>query len=106
MSARFAALEARVNSAVFSHLANAAPTLAGVPIVRAIFDAAYQLAELSESGMATTAPVLTLPTASVPANVVGLAVVVNGKSFTVVAHEPDGTGISLLMLQVNRGGTD
>ena len=80
-------------------------TLAGLP-VRAIFDAAYQLAEVSEIGMATTAPVLTLPTASVPANVVGLAVVVNGKSFTVVAHEPDGTGISLLMLQVNRGGTD
>lgn len=73
-------------------------TLAGLPVV-GIFDLAYQLGDVGGTGMASTAPVFTLPTANVPANPIGLAMVVNLISYTVSAHEPDGTGISLLMLE-------
>lgn len=74
-------------------------TLGGVAVV-GIFDKAYQLGDVGGQGFASTQPVLTLPTTSLPADPVGLALVVNGKSYTVAAHEPDGTGISLLMLEL------
>lgn len=73
-------------------------TLAGVA-VKGIFDKAYQFGDVGGSGMASTAPVLTLATANVPASPVGAAVVVSGVSYTVAAHEPDGTGVSLLLLE-------
>lgn len=82
------------NPADFAFNAN----LGGV-VIACIFDKAYQLGNVGNSGMATTAPVLTLATAVVPADPVGTAVVVSGVSYTVVAHEPDGTGVSLLMLE-------
>ena len=73
-------------------------TLGGVA-VQGIFDKAYQLGDVGGAGMAQTAPVLTLATAGVPADPVGTTVVVNGVSYTVAAHEPDGTGVSLLLLE-------
>lgn len=73
-------------------------TLNGVA-VRGIFDNAYQLGDVGASGMASTAPVLTLATTDVPTDPVGKSVVVNSLSFVVVAHEPDGTGVSLLLLE-------
>lgn len=73
-------------------------TLAGLPVV-GIFDLAYQLGNVGGTGMASTAPVFTLSTASVPASPIGLTMVVNLISYIVAAHEPDGTGISLLMLE-------
>lgn len=69
--------------------------------VAAIFDAAYALSTVGPYGMAGTQPVLTLATASVPATPVGATAVVNGATYTVAAHEPDGTGISRLMLEAS-----
>lgn len=74
-------------------------TVAGVGI-SAIFDNGYAFGDAGLSGMASTQPVLTLPTAIVPANPVGSAVVVGASSYLVVAHEPDGTGVSRLLLEV------
>ena len=73
-------------------------TLAGVPVT-GIFDSAYALASVGPHGMASTQPTLTLPTAQVPANPVGLAAVVNGTGYLVAGHEPDGTGVSILLLE-------
>lgn len=73
-------------------------TLASLSVT-GVFDLAYQLGDVGGLGMASTAPVFTLPTASVPANPVGLAMVVSAVSYTVAAHEPDGTGVSLLILE-------
>lgn len=67
--------------------------------VSAIFDAAYSLGSVGPIGMASAQPMLTLATAQVPANPVGTAVVVGSTNYTVGAHEPDGTGISRLMLE-------
>lgn len=67
--------------------------------VQAIFDAPSALASVGPFGMASTQPTLTLPTASVPASPVGAAVVVGAANYIVAAHEPDGTGISRLVLE-------
>lgn len=98
MAAKFAALEARLNTAVFAHVANTDAVVNGVT-VPAIFDAAYTLGTVGPYGMATAQPSLTLPTASVPTSPVGMAVVVGVLSYLLVAHEPDGTGISRLILE-------
>lgn len=98
MPAPFAALEARVNTAVFKRLSNADATLDGVP-VQGMFEKAYALGEVGASGMASSQPIFTLATSAVPANPVGTALVVNSVTYTVAAHEPDGTGVSLLYLE-------
>ncbi len=110
--APFAALEARLNSAVFSRLANVETTLAGVT-VRGIFDNAYALADVGGTGMSSTQPTLTLPTAQIPPVVLDwfrlyaepfdpadLVMQLNGAAYKAVAHEPDGTGVSLLLLEL------
>ena len=99
MVAKFAALETRLNQAVFEHLSNTESTLAGIA-VPGIFDNGFALATVGPYGMASTQPTLTLPTAQVPANPVGLAVVVNSVGYLVAGHEPDGTGISRLLLEL------
>jgi hypothetical protein len=67
--------------------------------VSAIFDNGYALGSVGPIGMSSSQPMLTLPTANVPANPVGTAVVVGAANYTVGAHEPDGTGVSQLMLE-------
>lgn len=81
-----------------TEFAATAATLNGVA-VKGIFDAAYDAAGAGAYGMASTQPTLTLATASVPVNPVGLAVVVNAVNYLVAAHEPDGTGVSRLLLE-------
>lgn len=88
-------LSAFMNTAEFA----SSVTLDGVT-VPAIFDAAFALGSVGAYGMASSQPTLTLPTASVPASLVGKTAVVNGTSYQVVAHEPDGTGVSRLLLEL------
>ena len=73
-------------------------TLAGAA-VRGIFDNGSALGSVGVVGMASTQPSFTLPTAALPSPVVGSALVVSGQAYAVVAHEPDGTGVSLLLLE-------
>jgi hypothetical protein len=72
--------------------------LAGAP-VQVIFDRAYS----DGQGIASGAPVVQIPSSSVPSNVVGLPLVIStgvgAGSYTVHAHEPDGTGFSTLELR-------
>lgn len=67
--------------------------------VRGVFDNAYALGSVGV-GMAGTQPVFTLATASVGADPVGQALLVGADTYTVAAHEPDGTGLSRLLLEV------
>jgi hypothetical protein len=67
--------------------------------VRVIFDDAYLQASVGPIGMASSQPVVVIATASVPAEPVGLLLVVGAKSYQVAAHEPDGTGTSRLLLE-------
>lgn len=68
--------------------------------VRAIFDNGASLNRVGDAGMANTQPMLTLPTADVPASVVGASAVVSSTAYVVAAHEPDGTGMSTLLLEL------
>lgn len=73
-------------------------TVGGVA-VQAIFDNDLALGRVGLMGMASVQPTLLLSTSSIAADPVGLAAVVNGISYLVAAHEPDGTGLSLLRLE-------
>lgn len=73
-------------------------TLAGLAVT-GVFDAAYESGAVGLSGMSSTQPGYTLASASVPAGVVGQLLVQAGVSYTVVEHQPDGTGVSVLLLE-------
>ena len=67
--------------------------------VRGIFDNGFASAEVGLVGMSSARPMLTLPTAGLAADPVGQTAVVNGTSYLVAVHQPDGTGVSTLMLE-------
>lgn len=81
--------------------------------VTAIFDNGYSLGTVGVTGMASTQPTLTLPTSDVPPQIIdwlsydeepfdpiNLQVSISGRTYKIVEHEPDGTGMSLLKLEV------
>lgn len=74
-----------------------AATLAGVA-VRGIFEAGFALGQVG-IGMATTQPTFTLATADIVGEAVGQSLVIGGTTYVVGAHEPDGTGVSRLLLE-------
>ena len=67
--------------------------------VQAIFDASYDPASVGGVGMASAQPMLTISSDSVPADPVGTGVTVRGVAYVVAAAEPDGTGMSRIMLE-------
>jgi len=67
--------------------------------VTGIFDNGYAQSSAGGMGIASAQPTLTLPTASVPANPVGVTAVVASVSYTVAEHQPDGSGVSVLYLE-------
>lgn len=71
--------------------------LAGVE-VRGVFDNGYEVFNVS-SGVAASGPVYLLPSASVPAAPIGLALVLGADTWKVVEAQPDGTGMTILSLR-------
>lgn len=95
----FAALESRVNNAVFARLANAAVAVDGGQVVGGIFDDGYAVGAVGPLGMGASQPSLLVPASAVPAGVVGKQASVNGVGYFIAASEPDGTGITRLLLE-------
>lgn len=99
MAAKFATLEKRLNTSVFAHLSNTGTVvLDGLPTT-GIFDIPDALGSVGMYGMASTAPTLTLATSDVPPSPEGMVAVIRDKRYRVATHEPDGTGVSRLMLE-------
>lgn len=98
--APFAALEARVNNAVFARLANAEVSIDGGSAIGGIFDDGYAPGAVGQLGMGSSRPSVVVPSAQVPAQPVGLAITVNGVAYLVAAAEPDGVGSTCLVLEV------
>lgn len=98
LSAPFARLEQRLNTAVVGRLSNAIATLNGLEVA-GIFDNAYHAGDIG-IGMASTQPAFTTLTANVVGEAVGQLLTIHGTGYYVAAHEPDGTGMSLLLLEV------
>jgi len=96
MAATFAALESRLNTAVFLHMSNANALLDGVA-VPGIFDRGYIQAF---DGIASSAPMFTAPSASVSAATTSSLLVVAGNTYRVRSVQPDGTGITQLLLEL------
>ena len=67
----------------------------GAATVRGIFDDAYQDA----LGMGSSGPVLLCAAADVTSVTHGTALSIGGVGYTIVSKQPDGTGISRLVLQ-------
>lgn len=77
-----------------------APATIGGTAVVGIFDNGHTLGAVGPFGIASAQPRLTMATAAVPANPVGQACTVASGTYTVAEHQPDGTGISVLLLEV------
>ena len=79
-------------------------TVGGVPGVGVQYSGAYALGNVGALGMASSQPAITLPSAAVPADPVGSAVVITAGhglgNYLVAEHQPDGSGISVLLLEV------
>lgn len=75
----------------------------GAGDVQVIFDDSYERASIGAYGMATSQPAMALPSIHVPADPVGQSVTVQvdgvQRSYVVAAAEPDGTGITRLLLE-------
>jgi len=99
MSALFTSALSRLNRAVVSRLSTDEVITVGGSVVSAIFDNGNALGNVGTLGMAGTQPLLTLVSADVPTNPVGSAVLVGAVPYLVAAHEPDGTGLSRLLLE-------
>ncbi|OWW18413.1 head-tail joining protein [Noviherbaspirillum denitrificans] len=85
------------NTAPFFSDFGVAAMLDGVS-VRGIFDNAYSHAGAGV-GMAVSNPAFTLGTESVPANPVGKLLIVGSVTYAIAEHHPDGTGMSILLLE-------
>lgn len=83
----------------FSTAEYASNALLGGVAVTGIFDRAYQAENVGGNGFASSQPQFVLPSASVPAVVAGLPLVVGIGSYLVVSAEPDGTGMTVLLLE-------
>ena len=93
----------QLNTAPFfnpSHFAQKALFAGAQEPVYGIFDDAYAASDVGELGMGTTKPTLLLPSIQVPAAVRGVQLEVAGQHFTVEGAQPDGTGCTLLILEV------
>jgi hypothetical protein len=96
MATPFAAIEARINAAVVSHLANATADFGGGVVVDGIFRASYSDAfGMVNSEMSS----FEAETDDLTGVEVGDTVTVGGKARTVSSIQPDGTGITLLALK-------
>lgn len=118
LNAPFAEFEALVNRETVAHLSNAVATFAGGEQVRGIFDDEHARGDVGMLSMADSRPTFTLLTADIPLAVrnwfvlyvhpglshedpdaVDLRLVLRGLTYRVTEHEPDGTGISTLVLK-------
>lgn len=72
----------------------------GAVSVQGILDKPFALGNVGLVGLAGNQPVFILPTASVSGDPVGTTLTVGTDSYVVAAHEPDGTGVSRLLLEV------
>ena len=86
-------------SAFFDPQHFAQAVVLGGKTIMGIFDDAADVTSVGTLGMAGTRPVVTLASAFVPANVVGLPLQVAGRSFEVAEADPDGTGCTKVWLE-------
>ena len=111
MQAPFERFEDLVTQEVFAHLANATATFHDGSQVAGFFEESYEHGDLGTVGFAAARPTFSLPTSAVPARVIqgflgteepvdpsDLRLWVRGTLYQCIAYEPDGQGVSKLVL--------
>lgn len=103
MATPFAAIEARTADAVLRHAANAQATattrFGEVVQFPVIFDNGYAAGSVGLAGMAGTQPSALVRSADVSDVSVGGSLDVNGATYVVAELQPDGTGMTTLLLE-------
>jgi 2-methylaconitate cis-trans-isomerase PrpF len=94
----FAALETRVNASVMKVMANASATVDGVAGVAGIFKIEY-VESNGGNGMSGLLPTFKTLSSNVPATPVGKSLVNAGLNYVIAEPKPDGTGLTLLILE-------
>lgn len=93
MTAPFSAIETATASSAVAALANVDATIGGAT-VRGIFDDAYQ----DLLGISGSSPAMLCASADVSAVAQGAAVTINSVAYTVSSVQPDGAGMTRLLL--------
>lgn len=97
----FATLIDSTNRAVIKGLANATVIINGAESP-CVFDEAFSrgsVGDLGMGGMASTQPAITIPSDLVPEDYDGFGLLVNERAYTIASVEPDGVGVSRVLLQ-------
>lgn len=91
----FSDLEARVNAYCIAYLSNCTATINGGAVISGIFDADY----VDALGISGSQPVLMCKTSDAENATQGMPVVIGLSSYTIGSIQPDGRGMTRLMLQ-------
>lgn len=94
MSNPFASIEASINAASLSALANATAQVSGVSVC-GMFDAAY----IAPLGMSNSGPTFTALASSLADVAAGDSLSIAGTAYTVREVQPDGRGMVALVLE-------
>lgn len=94
---RFAHLEAATNAAVLNHLVNVQVVIAGA-VVPGIFRNPSRVVQLG-SGVADTAPTLTVASSAVMDDPVDKTIEIAGVPYVIGDSSPDGTGLTVLTVE-------
>lgn len=93
----FAQAIADMNAVVVPMLANVQASIDGNPVT-GIFENPYARSDVTSYGVAASQPALTVRSADIAVAPVGLVCVVDETTYVVEAAEPDGTGLTRLLL--------
>lgn len=99
MTTPFANLEARANAAVLRSLSNAMVSIEGGDPIQGIFDDGFVVGPVGV-GMAGSQPVFTTGSQLLPDDPTGKTLVRDGVSYTIAVTEPDGAGMTKLVLEL------
>jgi hypothetical protein len=93
----FLTAQNRVNASVLRHLANARVLIAGV-----VVDGIFKNPSLDVAlgmGAADTRPSVTVASSAVPEHPVDSVIDIDGAPYIISAHDPDGTGLTVLRVE-------
>lgn len=76
-----------------------AATYDGATAINVIFDNDWDAMPLGMAGQSALRPRAMCRSADIAANPVGKTLLVNAVTYTIAEHQPDGTGMSLLILK-------
>ena len=88
-----------IDTNIFAHAATYTPSGGSATTVNGIFDNEFYSSDIAENGVEGTQPRLTCASADIAGVSSGATFVISGTTYDFVREEPDGTGVSLVILK-------